>query len=207
MIQVDNPANPRLIDKAIIDVNAKLNISLFWLTHAFGNVQSLIRENDQKQKVKYPAIFTGIKDKYHPMFPDHRLGNFSYWEIDSDYDIEEMEGEEPIITTDFGLIFWMDLNKVLATEELRNLEAVKEQVIKFFRDFGSQEVSLTIESITEKADKIYEGYTHDEIESQFLMNPFAGFRVNGTIEYQSMCESESVPVTGGFPYTFPYKLS
>jgi hypothetical protein len=41
--------------------------------------------------------------------------------------------------------------------------------------------------VWEKAENIFKGFTLDEIESQFLMQPYCGWRFEGIIEISTEC--------------------
>ena len=49
--------------------------------------------------------------------------------------------------------------------------------------------SFVINRIYENAESIFKEYTLDEIDNQFLMQPYCGFRFTGEIEIEEECES------------------
>jgi hypothetical protein len=46
---------------------------------------------------------------------------------------------------------------------------------------------IILNRIYERAENIYRGYTLSEIDNQFLMHPFAGFRFDGILEFDELC--------------------
>jgi hypothetical protein len=107
--------------------------------------------------------------------------------VQKDYDINWVDNQQQIIEADFGLVFWMNLNTVLEANELRNLESIKEEVIAFFTAMRVPSTRIQLTGVTEQQDKIYQGYSTKEVESQYLMHPYAGLRFNGTIRYERLC--------------------
>lgn len=184
---IPQPANPALLDKAFAAINTKMLVKLDWLTNAFGKAQKLTRLNDKKREVKYPAVYTGTGKEYASMLPHEGYGNFSFWDVQKDYEIEWVDNQQQIIEVDFGLVFWMNLNTVLEASELRNLESIKEEVIAFFTAMRVPSTRIQLTGVTEQQDKIYQGYSTKEVESQYLMHPYAGLRFNGTIRYERLC--------------------
>lgn len=192
---VKEPLNPALLDEAFIGINGKLVEYLPWLTNAFGKAQKLSRLNDQKKIIKYPAVYTGEGKEYASMLPDEGYGNFSYWDVE-DYKIDWISRQNQIVTAKVGFVVWMNLNKTLAANERRNLESIKEEVLKFFSFMSMMRVRLSFGSITEEHDKIYKGYSTKEIKSQYLMHPFAGLRFDGEIRYERWCNDGVVQIGG-----------
>ena len=46
---------------------------------------------------------------------------------------------------------------------------------------------IVLNKIYERAENIYRGYTLSEIDNQFLMHPFSGFRFDGLLEFDELC--------------------
>lgn len=174
--------DPQLIDIALTEIQAALTDSLSWLDHAFGKAKKITKTVDNKASSK-PYVYAGLKD-YLPVLPDETLGCFSYFEIE---DGEEIKAASIRASADFvanfGLVVWFDFRKVYPTDwERRTNEHVKKEVLDALRTTlrGS---SLTLLKFYERAENIYKGYDHKEINNQFLMRPFSGFRLDGTIKY------------------------
>jgi hypothetical protein len=177
--------NPALIDKVIADVQTGLAQNLGWLDHAFGRAQRLVKEINKK-KYLIPGVYSGKKN-YLDVSPDSRIGNFSFFKID---DPQSMDWDPKIrgrIVVDYSLIFWVDLRKIPGTEG-RNTEIVKAEILKVLNGgFHLRSGRITVSSIYEQADNIYKGYTIPEIENQYLMQPYAGFRFNGKLTINESC--------------------
>jgi hypothetical protein len=47
--------------------------------------------------------------------------------------------------------------------------------------------SFTVQRIYERAENVFDGFTLDEVDNQFLMSPFAGFRFYGEMIVTNDC--------------------
>lgn len=184
---VPTPANPALVDVQFKVIQDSLLAQLIWLNHAFGKVQKLTRKNDSKL-ITYPGVFVkGQNEDYLSLFPDERLGNFSFFVTSDPYDIEPMANIRQKITVSYGLILWFNMSKILAANEYRNLESIKAQVLQALNNtqMGSGRIETT--EIMEESKNIYSEFTIDEIEQQYLMHPFAGLRFDGKLTFYENC--------------------
>jgi hypothetical protein len=53
--------------------------------------------------------------------------------------------------------------------------------------FWLKDGTIVINRIYELAENVYRGFTLDEIDNQFLMHPFAGFRFAGELGIDETC--------------------
>jgi hypothetical protein len=52
------------------------------------------------------------------------------------------------------------------------------------------DVMIRLNNIQELASDIYRGFSFSEIDNQFLMRPYSGFRINGNMRYlEPICEA------------------
>jgi len=181
-----NIISPALLDAAFAQVQAKLLSGLSWLDFAFGKAQRLERQREG-QTIRYPGVF-GSKD-YINMFPDSHLGNFCFFDVPDAQVIEDWRrGHFNRFHTGFGLVFWVDLRDVYPADYTRRTtEHVKEEVLRFFATTSFAGCRVEPTEIDERTENIYPGYTIAEIDNQFLMRPYAGFRMSGVITYDEAC--------------------
>lgn len=183
-------SNPQLIDKAFAEIQIVLKSKLMWLTTAFGKAETRPLLEGNKKEVT-PAIYAGGLD-YVKLFPDEHLGNFSFFTANDGYNIEadrqSVEGQ-----SEFSLIFWYNLQTIYPTthEYINNRHVVK-QVTDVLRSASLLSSSIKMMKVYEDGQNIYKGYSDKEIESQFLMRPYGGFRIEGIIHYQdnNFCPTE-----------------
>jgi hypothetical protein len=91
-----------------------------------------------------------------------------------------------------GLIFWFDFRKVFLDPDdwrLFTVENVMDQVFNVLKDgsFVNSEMHF-LRSWVEGVN-IYNGFSDKEVENQFLMRPYGGFRIDMEFLYwqKSIC--------------------
>ena len=91
----------------------------------------------------------------------------------------------------FSVIFWFDMRTITNDPNNRNREAVKQEIMRVLNGgFWLKSGSMQINKVYEKAENIFTGFTLDEIDNQFLMHPFAGFRFAGELGISETCINE-----------------
>lgn len=169
------------LDLAFLELQVILKGGLPWLKTAYGKAETKVF-NDEKQKEVAPAIYSGGND-YQKLFPDEHLGNFSFFNtVDGRETAFERQGSEG--KADFSLIIWFDFKTVYPnTHEQRNVRHVIKQVTDLLRKSALVNSSIRIGKVFEEGKNIYKEYSDKEIETQFLMRPYGGFRLEGLIHY------------------------
>lgn len=177
------PENPALIEKLVGAVQDQLINYFPWLTYAFGKAQKLVSLREGTPFV-YPAIHIS-NGQYVSVLPDQDLGNFSFFTLEDPWTIPKFSPHEfNIVRIPYGLVLWVNLDDVFNDHPDRNLELLKEDLIKFLtRKIVLKYGSLTIDKIYEKAENVYKGYSLKEVDTQYLMHPYAGIRIEGEFIY------------------------
>jgi hypothetical protein len=173
-------SNPRLIDKTIGDIQDGLVAGLPWLNYAFGRAERLVKMFDN-ERVYSPNVYKDGND-YVLVNPDSNIGNFCFFYVDDPQDLDEEVIPETTgnITADFSVIFWFDLRTIFNDASNRNTEAVKEQILKVLNGgFNLHSGKIKLHRVYETAENIYKWFSLDEVDNQFLMHPFYGFRFSG----------------------------
>ena len=184
---------PVMLDRIIGEIQTGLVENIPWLDAAFGRAQRLTKMMEGKRIVT-PNVFCGGwnghgENDYIEVSPDSKIGNFSFFEIDDPQTIDAGPWAREI-KAPFGLIVWFDLTRVYGVASNRDTERLKAQILHHLngRDgWHLTEGRITINRIYERAENIYRGYTLSEIDNQFLMHPFAGFRFDGILEFPELC--------------------
>lgn len=182
-----------MLDRVLASIQAALADGLPWLDAAFGRAQRVTRMVDGKRIVT-PNVYCGGWKGHGPfdyteVSPDSKIGNFSFFEIEDPQTIDAGPWDRTI-KTPFGLVFWLDLRRVYGTETNRNLEYLKAQVLRLLAGRTGWHLPsgrIVTARIYDRVENIYRGYTLSEIDNQFLMHPFAGFRIDGLLEYDELC--------------------
>ena len=185
--------NPIMLDRVIGNIQNGLVDNIPWLDAAFGRSQRLTKMMNGKRIVT-PNVYCGGwrghgPDDYIEVSPDSKIGNFSFFEIEDPQTIDATPWIRQI-TAPFGLIVWFDLKRVYNQYDNRNTEFLKAEILRVLHGRGGWHLPdgrMVINRIYERAENIYRGYTLSEIDNQFLMHPFAGFRFDGILEFDELC--------------------
>lgn len=198
MAQVNAPviANAVMLDRVIGEIQQGLVNNLTWLDAAFGRSQRLVKMMNGK-RISTPNVFCGGWNghgefDYIEVSPDSKIGNFAFFDVEDPETINAGPWAREI-SVPFGLVVWFDLTRVYNTLSNRNTEYLKAQILRVLNGrtgWHLGEGRITINRIYERAENIYRGYTLSEIDNQFLMHPFGGFRFEGTIEFEELCFAE-----------------
>ena len=185
--------NPVMLDRVIGEIQNGLVDNLPWLDVAFGRSQRLTKMMNGKQIIT-PNVYCGGwnghgENDYIETSPDSKIGNFSFFEIEDPQTIDVGPWARRI-KAPFGLIVWFDLTRVYNEPDNRNTEYIKAEILRVLGGRSGWSLSqgrIVLNRIFERAENIYRGYTLSEIDNQFLMHPFAGFRFDGILEFDELC--------------------
>jgi len=181
------PVNITFLDRAIVQIQDRLKEKLSWLDHSFGISQRLVTKRDMKDFF-YPGVHIG-KGTYINVLPDQGLGNFSFIILRDPQSISHTPGTYTKIQSNIGIVFWFDLKNLFPSSDDRNIEVVKRQIL----DVLTKQLFLTTGSlgpvieISQNAENVYKGYSLKEVDSQFLMQPYAGLRFDCNLFITEEC--------------------
>ena len=182
------PTRPYLFDRVIQNVQDALS-GLQWLDHIFGRSERLVRMREGKRYYTPNVYLKG--DDYMSLLPDNtELGNYCFFVLEEPQTVTYPMGIQNRVKSPFSLIVWFDMRRVGATYDDRNTEQLKEAVLKAVKRGWIKQGSITIERIYEKAENVFQGYSLDEVDNQFLMSPFAGFRLTGEMQIDEECDNQ-----------------
>lgn len=185
--------DPVMLDRILAEIQTGLVENISWLDVAFGRAQRLTKQVNGKRIVTPNVYCGGWKghgpNDYIEVSPDSKIGNFSFFWVDDPQSIETGTWARTI-TSPFSLIVWFDLRRVYDSPDNRNTEHLKAQILRVLsgRD-GWHLTSGRVETtrIYDLPENIYKGFTLSEIDNQFLMHPFGGFRIDGTLYFMEPC--------------------
>lgn len=185
--------NPVLIDRVIGELQTGLADNVDWLDVAFGRAQRVVKHVNGKRYYT-PSVYAGGTqwrghNDYIDVSPDANIGNFSFFWVDDPQTVGWQPKEQSTIKASFALIVWFDLRKVYPGElNNRNTEALKNEILNVLNGgFWLKTGRITVERIYELAENVYRGFTIDEIDNQYLMHPYGGFRFEGTLTITQPC--------------------
>ena len=186
MDRIIKKTHPKLFDKAIGYIQDSL-AELPWLDHIFGRAERLVTEVEGK-RIYLPNVYIG-KDEYEQVTPDTQdLGNHAFFLLNDPHTITLVHGSRAITKCPYSLIVWVDVRTIDFDDE-RNTESIKSQVLAQLNNTWMRQGSYTVERIYEKAENVYEGFTLDEIDNQYLMSPYWGMRITGVLTIEDDCAS------------------
>ena len=188
--------NPVMLDRVLGQIQQGLADNLPWLDAAFGRAQRLVK-NLEGRSITTPNVYCGGwnghgENDYIEVSPDSKIGNFTFFEVEDPQTIDVGPWARTI-TTPFALIVWFDLTRVYGEPDNRNTEFLKAQVLRVLNGRDGWHLDngrVTVAQIYERPENIYRGYNISEIDNQFLMHPFGGFRIEGTLRFDELCFTE-----------------
>ena len=186
-------AKPVMLDRVIGEIQTGLTENISWLDVAFGRAQRLTKMMNGKRIVT-PNVYCGGWNGHGPndyieVSPDSKIGNFSFFEVEDPQTIDAGPWAREI-KAPFSLIVWFDLTRIYDSAANRNTEKLKADILRVLNGRAGWHLSegrVTVTRIYERAENIYRSYTLSEIDNQFLMHPFAGFRFDGVLEFAELC--------------------
>lgn len=182
-------SDPQLIDNTLAGVNTALLSGLTWLDNAYGKAQRLV-ENFEGRNQFYPAVpvQSSLNREYLKLFPDDKLGNFVFWDVRDPERSETFPGEYYYSNVRAGLVVWGNLEKVYPTTfQTKSVENVKREVLDKLTTMFVLGGHIKHVETVHRVENIYPSYNHNEIDSQFLMLPYFGFRVECEIRIRVVC--------------------
>lgn len=177
-----------LFDKVITELAEDLKTKLPWLAYSYGRAERLVKIIEGK-RIYTPNIYLG-DDQYDVILPDDRRGCYSFFVLSEPQDVLNRMQTEVRIKSPFSLIVWVDMRIVEKTMNMpdeRNTEYIKEQVLSAISTARLHKGSVSVSRIYQRAENVWDGFTMDEIQNQYMMSPFAGFRFTGEMIVTNDC--------------------
>ena len=177
---------PVLFDKGSREMATVLSSRLDWLDNAYGKAERRVEQVDEVA-YSFPAVPVGIKE-YLRLMPDDSLGNFCFFDFVDPAAIDRQSKHLVRASSLCGVVFWGDLRSVYPSDAAnRTLENVKREVLSVLEQYSTPTTRFSVQSIAERAENIYPGYTARELHNQYLMRPYFGFRINGLMTVSQNC--------------------
>jgi hypothetical protein len=194
-----NPNNliipdPVGLDTAIVELQRAI-AKIPYITAAFGRARTH-KETVNGDIVTVPKVYQGEKEYYNPM-PNGNFVSSTFIVATGPEKCEEyVQNMQNEFERDVAIIFWGDLSQIDSSKDYIFLEKIKEEVlnaIKYCRCFKSYN-----SYVDEKYSEVFKEFStylnsqsrdtsNAEITTQYLMYPYAGFRMNLTITYTQEC--------------------
>lgn len=180
------PKNPVMIDRALAYIQDELIKNIAWLNYAFGRAQRLVTQREHKNWY-YPGVYIG-DNEYLNVLPGQNIGNRTFFIVDDPQNINFNPRQYNLIESPVSLICWYDLTDIYPDGKERNTEDIKRQILRVLTTLTMPNATrLTLTKIYEQAENIFKGYSIKEIDTQYLMQPYAGLRIDGILTYREEC--------------------
>lgn len=176
-----------LLDKAIADIQMGLAENIPWLDNIFGRAERLVKNDAKGRRVYTPNVYAG-GNEYKQVLPDSGLGNFVFFWVDDAQDVQWEAGVSVGLSARLSIIVWFDYRRAHEDMSMRNRESIKRQLLEALNGrFWMTSGHLEITQVYELSENIFRGFSLDEVDNQFLMHPFGGFRFEGRIKVEQQC--------------------
>lgn len=180
------PANTVMIDRALAYIQDQLIDKIGWLHHAFGRTQRLVSQREHKTWY-YPGVYIG-HNEYLNLLPGQGIGNRTFFIVDDPHTVDYNARRYNLIKSPVSLICWYDLSDIYPDGKERNTEDVKRQILNVITNLTMPDATrFEPTKIYEQAENIFKGYSIREIDTQYLMQPYAGLRIDGILIYREEC--------------------
>ena len=183
-----------LLDRAFKDMGDALAAKLAWMDNIFGRAERLVKYDAGKRRIYTPCWYYH-DNEYTELTPTDTLGNFAFFWVD---DPQEMRSDHYLsvdLEARFSVIFWYDYRKIYNAVN-RNREQVKADILAALNTMTLRNGgTFRLTRIYELAENIYRGFSLDETDNQFLMQPYGGIRIDGELYIEANCIQQSNNVT------------
>lgn len=182
-------SDPHLFDLAFSYIQTALSEELTWLDHILPCCERLVKIINGR-KYYTPNIFID-GNEYELISPDAKdLGNYSFFILSEPQEINYDVGLRVRVKSPFSLVVWVDLTTLTYYDE-RNTETLKRDILRAIRKTWMKSGSFAITKVYQRAENIFKEFTLDELDNQYLMQPYCGFRFDGEITIEEECEDVS----------------
>ena len=182
--------NPQMFDRVIQDLQQGLASELPWLDHSFGRCERLVTIRNG-QHYYTPNLYIG-GGEYIPVTPDKELGNYSFFVLAEPENVISPNHQTLEMKTQFSLILWFDLRTTDPHDE-RNIEEIKAEILRVINYTAwMRNGHIHCGKVYTHAESIYQGFSLDEVDNQFLMSPYCGFRFTGEMVVTDICREKIV---------------
>jgi hypothetical protein len=181
---VTYPDTPVLIDKFIIEFNAKMASQLAWLNNPLGKIQEISKHLENRY-VRTPAMHTEYEE-WIEVFPNDQWVNYSWFNFGPEQ-INGIKSRVKIkIKADFNL--FLNLNKIYpSVTQSRNIENAKRDIYNALNRCSLLSAAIRINTISESFKDVYRGFNINDIADKYFMQPYAGLNFSMDIYLRNIC--------------------
>lgn len=182
MDRIPIKSNPTLFDAEVAKMQVVLGDRLPWLDHVFGLCEVL---TEVKERTRFTSanLYVG-NGEYERIMPCEELGNFAFFYLRDPQ--EFVTRNKNLIRSPYSLVLWYNMGKVSLPTDERNREALKGQILDAIK--SAHNPHFEVSRIYENPRNVFNEFSYDHTDNQFLMSPYSGLRIDGTITIAVPCE-------------------
>lgn len=195
---------PVLADKALDALGTRLKNRLSWLANSYGRVERRPTKTDNGV-IYEPMVFVGRagnQDDYICLFPNQDLENHVFFYVADGEDLDWQLTGFNRVSVEFSAVFWFDFRKVYPDNHMtRTIENVKQDIYTALSMIKVP--SFQFNKAWTEGKNIYKEFDYErarigqnfETETDFLLRPFGGLRLDGVIDFRIECNDSLIQLT------------
>jgi hypothetical protein len=150
-----------------------------WLEKSYGRAWPHVEMRGSKQ-VRLPKCFDGTE--YLNVLPNDNYKSQSFIAVRTPEKYENFNRDgNNFKSRDLSIIFWGNLKEINTNKTGIYVSDLKDEIEQVLCTIP--ELSSINQVFDEKAEDIFQGYTLSDIDTQYLMYPFAGLRFDITVKF------------------------
>lgn len=177
--------NPVGIDKAIQDVQIKLQAILWLGNKAYGRAfkqeeNKIIAGGGSRRLIYYPEVYQDGGEPLNVMPNDSSQAQSFFYTRDPARAVDYMPLQNNIYIHPTSLILWANLGKVDPAKQGRFTEYLKAEVLGVLRSC----TGLYVTQVVESYENVFSNYTITEEYRQYMKLPYTAFRIDFDLNYK-----------------------
>ncbi len=188
-------SDPRGIDFVVKGLQLQFDTNLDWLDKSFARAVIRTEERENQGEYVFPAMFVQNGYDYLNMLELDNFDSYSFFvardpETVTDYEEEQRNN----YSRRLSCIFWMNLQRVDDSRQDDFLEELKIEIRKSimaarydFNSNGGEVLGVEVLAIYDEPKNIFEGFSLNVTDTQFLYYPYRGLRIDLNCSYIENC--------------------
>lgn len=178
----------RLFDRPIQNLQDAL-ATVTYLDHIFGRAERLVKEVNGR-RLYTPNIYIG-KGDYVSLTPDdYDLGNYCFFVREEPEQMGASMGLQSRVHAPFSLIVWVDMRKVSDSDDRNVYQFERDILDAICRPGALKKGGMKVTNVWHTAEKVFDGFSLDEVDNQYLMSPFCGIRIGLELWIDEDCTNQ-----------------
>jgi len=188
---VPTPTNPVEIDAAILDIKAKLETNLTWLTNGYGRTYKNLDARNGTT-VFYPEVYLGTQNnsqRYVNISPDNDKQGQCFFYVFRENILQFNTNQYSYLSYDTAIIFSVNMDLINST--ILETEIFQQNLVAQARDVLTRKLlgvnyNLTITSVDFLFENVFSEFDLADA-TQLEKAPLSHFRFNVTIQVPEAC--------------------